>query len=331
LQKFKALWVEEQLDGTFSQHITEREMEALPNGELLVEVLYSSLNYKDALSARGNKGVTRNYPHTPGIDAVGRVISCATSLFQAGDEVIVTGYDLGMNTAGGFGQLIRVPAAWALPLPGGMSLRESMILGTAGFTAALCVEKLIRMGVGTDHGEVLVTGASGGLGSVAVALLAKLGYHVVASTGKKNQHELLKSLGAESVISREELSEASPKPLLKERWAAAVDVAGGETLSNILKTLKFQGSVASCGLVSSPAFNATVLPFILRGINLLGVDSVNLPITAKQPIWEMLANEWRLDSLDQLVTEIGFDKLISSLNKVSKGESVGRIVLDLKT
>ncbi len=329
MQKFKALWVEEQADNHFNKSIVDRDANSLPDGELLIQVHYSSLNYKDALSARGNKGVTRSYPHTPGIDAAGIVLSSNSSQFKIGEQVVVTGYDLGMNCSGGFGQLIRVPASWAVRLPEKLSLRESMILGTAGFTAAICVDKLLSSGLKPEQGEVLVTGASGGVGAVAVALLSKLGFRVVASTGKEEQRDFLQSLGAIAVINRAELAETSNKPLLKDRWAGAVDVVGGEPLFNIVKSLKYGGSVACCGLVGSPVFNASVFPFILRGVNLLGVDSVNLPITTKQALWDKLANDWYLDCLDLLVTEIGYDKLIDSLDSVFKGESVGRLVLNL--
>lgn len=329
MQKFKALWVEEQVDNHFNKSIVERDAKSLPDGELLIQVHYSSLNYKDALSARGNKGVTRSYPHTPGIDAAGIVLSSNSSQFKVGEKVVVTGFDLGMNSSGGFGQLIRVPAMWVVRLPAQLSLRESMILGTAGFTAAICVDKLLNSGLKPEHGEVLVTGASGGVGAVAVALLSKLGYQVVASTGKDAQRDFLQSLGAIAVINRAELAETSNKPLLKERWAGAVDVVGGEPLFNIVKALKYGGSVVCCGLVGSPVFNASVFPFILRGVNLLGADSVNLPIITKQALWDKLANAWHLDCLDLLVTEIGYDKLIESLDCVFKGESVGRLVLNL--
>ena len=329
MSQFKALWVEEQEGGIFTTAIVERNVDDLPEGDLLIEVDWSSLNYKDALSAKGNKGVTRNYPHTPGIDAAGKVVSCRSGKFQSGDEVIVIGYDLGMNTAGGFGQRIRVPENWAVQLPKGLSLKDSMIIGTAGFTAALCIEKLLHMGLKADQGEVLVTGATGGVGIVAVNLLAQLGFTVAASTGKVEQAELLKQLGAASVIPRQELSEANNRPLLKERWAAAVDVVGGSTLVNIQKSLNYGASVACCGLVGSPELNATVFPLILRGINVLGVDSVNLPLATKAALWQRLATDWKPAGLNQLVTEISFAELIPSLDKVYKGEAVGRMVLKL--
>ena len=329
MESFKALWIEEIAENDYSANIIDRSLDELPEGEVLVQVQFSSLNYKDALSSKGNKAVTRNYPHTPGIDAAGTVVSSKSSEFSSGDEVIVTGYDLGMNTSGGFGQLIRVPANWVVKRPAGLALRESMILGTAGFTAALCVEKLIANGVTPDSGDVLVTGATGGVGIVAVALLHKLGYRVVASTGKESRHSWLKEIGASEVIARDVLSEENPRPMLKEQWAGAVDVVGGETLLNVVKSLKYGGSVACCGLVQSPSFKASVLPFILRGVNLLGVDSVMLPLGIKNAIWEKLADEWKIDELNRLCNEIGFAELAGSLERVFKGEATGRYVLNL--
>ena len=327
---FKALWIEETPEGKFIPGVVERQVDQLPPGDVLVDVHFSSLNYKDALSARGNKGVTRNYPHTPGIDAAGVVLSSSSAEFKPGDEVIVIGYDLGMNTAGGFGQRIRVPAGWVVRQPAGLSPRQAMILGTAGFTAALCVEKLLQMGLKPEQGEVLVTGATGGVGSVAVGLLAKLGFRVVASTGKSVETPMLKSLGAAQVIDRQELTEPNNRPLLKERWAAAVDVVGGETLVNILKSLTYGGSVAACGLVGSPSLPASVFPFILRGVNLLGVDSVNQPLSTKQMLWNKLATEWLLPGLDSIGKDIDFDQLIDSLEAVFRGQVAGRLVLDLR-
>ena len=327
--EFKALQVSEVTEKEFTSTIVERSVDELPEGEVLIEVSYSSINYKDALSASGNKGVTRNYPHTPGVDASGIVRSSSSDNFKPGDEVIVTGYDLGMNTAGGFGQYIRVPAAWVLACPEGLNLRDAMILGTAGFTAALCVEKLIANGLAPDAGDVLVTGATGGVGIVAVMLLKALGYRVVASTGKNSAHDTLLQLGASEILDRAELSEANPRPLLKERWAAAVDVAGGDTLSNVIKALNYGASVAACGLVQSPILQASVLPFILRGVNLLGIDSVELPLDSKQAVWAKLAGEWKLAGLDAICTEIGLEQLDTSLSSVLAGQATGRFLLNL--
>lgn len=329
MTRFKALQVTEEGSAQFKTAVIERSVDDLPAGDILIKVSFSSLNYKDALSASGNKGVTRQFPHTPGIDAAGVVTKSDEASFQQGDEVIVIGYDLGMNTAGGFGQYIRVPAGWVVKLPQGITVREAMIMGTAGFTAALCVEKLIMNGVTPESGPVLVTGATGGVGIIAVALLHKLGYRVCASTGKADSHELLRSLGADDVIDRALLGSENPKPLLSEQWAGAVDVVGGETLANVIKSIRYGGSVACCGLVQSPAFTATVLPFILRGVNLLGVDSVQLPLPRKAALWQKLASDWKLSNLETLGHEIGFDELEESLRQVLSGGATGRYLLNL--
>ncbi|MDP1932443.1 MAG: YhdH/YhfP family quinone oxidoreductase [Gammaproteobacteria bacterium] len=329
---FKCFRVSEKADGDSSRFIgerSERKLSELPPGDVLIKVHYSSLNYKDALSANGNKSVTRQYPHTPGIDAAGTVVNSDIAQFKCGDQVLVTGYDLGMNTDGGFSEYIRVPATWVLPLPVGLTLHHSMVLGTAGFTAALCVEKLIQTGLSPDKGEILVTGATGGVGVIAVALLAKLGYTVTACTGKHNQESFLKDIGATSIIDRAGLAEPSTRPLLKERWAGAVDVAGGELLWNILKSLQYGGSVACCGLVGAPTLNATVFPFILRGVNLLGVDSVNLPLEKKGAIWALLASSWALPKLETIGTDITLWELAESLQTILAGRAVGRMILNL--
>lgn len=325
---FRAFEAYEAEAGRFASRIVERDTEALPPGELLVRVRYSSVNYKDALSAAGRRGVTRAYPHTPGIDAAGEVERSASAAFRPGDRVIVSGYDLGMNTPGGFGRYVRAPAAWAAPLPEGLDLRESMILGTAGLTAALCVERLRANGL--ESGEVLVTGASGGVGCVAVALLAMQGFSVTAATGKPEAAGLLRELGAAEVIDRAELPGPEGRPLLKPRWAGAVDVAGGGTLAGVLKSLAYGGAAAACGLVDSPSFPGSVLPFILRGVSLLGVDSAELPIAAKRAAWARLAGEWKPPGLERLVRrEVGLEELDGCLRTVLAGGAAGRFLLDL--
>ena len=323
---FKALVISEDGQGGYQQSLCERDFDSLPAGEVLIRVRYSSLNYKDALSATGNKGVTRRYPHTPGIDVAGVVEQSAVSEFVAGDEVIVTGYDLGMNTSGGFAQYVRVPAAWLLKRPKGLSLRESMALGTAGLTAALCVEKLEQAGLTPSAGPVLVTGATGGVGSIAVALLASRGYEVVACSGKADAVEWLKSLGAREVIAREQLQEGSEKPLLKEQWGGAVDTVGGEILFNVVKSLRYGASVACCGLTAGTGFKASVLPFILRGVNLLGVDSVELPLVVKASMWDKLSLQWKLD-LTPLVEEIGLEQLPAAIARILAGQVRGRVLV----
>ena len=323
---FKALVISEDGQGGYQQSLCERDFDSLPAGEVLIRVRYSSLNYKDALSATGNKGVTRRYPHTPGIDVAGVVEQSAVSEFVAGDEVIVTGYDLGMNTSGGFAQYVRVPAAWLLKRPKGLTLRESMALGTAGLTAALCVEKLEQAGLTPSAGPVLVTGATGGVGSIAVALLASRGYDVVACSGKADAAEWLKSLGAREVIAREQLQEGSEKPLLKEQWGGAVDTVGGDILFKVVKSLRYGASVACCGLTAGTGFKASVLPFILRGVNLLGVDSVELPLVVKASMWDKLSLQWKLD-LTSLVEEIGLEQLPAAIARILAGQVRGRVLV----
>jgi acrylyl-CoA reductase (NADPH) len=327
---YKAFEVREETEKKFVGAIVEKSALELVEGSVSIEVHYSSVNYKDALSASGSKAVTREYPHVPGIDAAGTVLASTDSNFAVGDEVVVTGYDLGMNTAGGFGQQVTVPGGWVTKLPVGLSLRDSMVLGTAGLTAGLCVNKLLLNGITPEAGKVLVTGATGGVGIIACALLVKLGFEVVASTGKLAETAKLTALGVSEVISREAFSEENPRPMLKESYAAAVDVAGGTTLVNVIKSLSYGGSVAACGLVDSPALSATVLPFILRGVNLLGVDSVELPLAQKQQVWNLFANEWALTDIDSLAETIVLAELPAVLAKVLAGGAIGRYVLDLR-
>jgi len=327
---YKAFEVREETEKKFVGAIVEKSALELVEGSVSIEVHYSSVNYKDALSASGSKAVTREYPHVPGIDAAGTVLASTDSNFAVGDEVVVTGYDLGMNTAGGFGQQVTVPGGWVTKLPVGLSLRDSMVLGTAGLTAGLCVNKLLLNGITPEAGKVLVTGATGGVGIIACALLVKLGFEVVASTGKLAEAAKLTALGVSEVISREAFSEENPRPMLKESYAAAVDVAGGTTLVNVIKSLSYGGSVAACGLVDSPALSATVLPFILRGVNLLGVDSVELPLAQKQQVWNLFANEWALTDIDSLAETIVLAELPAVLAKVLDGGAIGRYVLDLR-
>ena len=325
---FRAFRVAKTADRQFVRSVEQQDTADLPPGELLIDVAYSSLNYKDSLSATGNPGVTRSFPHTPGIDAAGTVAESAVESFKAGDAVVVIGFDLGMNTPGGFGQKIRVPAGWAVPMPAGLDARTSMILGTAGFTAALCVHKLEAAGMAPSGGPVLVTGATGGVGSVAVKLLAKLGYEVHAATGKTAQHGFLRDLGAAEILGRDAALAGSDRPLLKETWGGVVDTVGGEILVNAVKSLRYGASLAACGLVASPNIPATVLPFILRHVNLLGVDSVELPLPRKAEIWGRLAGPWRLDRLDELATPLKLDDLSAAIDRILAGEMVGRGLVD---
>jgi len=326
---FQALQVRQNKQGAFMREIIQRDIDDLPPGELLIRVQYSSLNYKDALSASGHAGVTKSYPHTPGIDAAGIVEQSLVEGFSKGDEVIVTGYDLGMNTAGGFAQYIRVPESWAVKKPAGLTLRSSMCLGTAGLTAAICLDKLQKAGLAPSSGQVLVTGASGGVGSIAVALLAGQGYQVVAVTGKDEQEAFLKNLGAEQVLPRSTLQEGPGKPLLKAQWAGAVDCVGGDILFNLIKSLRYNGSVACCGLTAGVNFNANVLPFILRGVNLLGVDSVEQPQAYKALIWQRLSDDWQVPHLDSLVREVALADLSEQIDIILSGQQIGRVLVRL--
>jgi len=327
-QSFKSMVVSETAEKTFPREIREKALADLPAGELIIEVKYSSLNYKDALSATGNKGVTRKYPHTPGVDAAGVVVSSTTQSFAAGDQVIVTGFDLGMNTPGGFGQYISIPSTWALKLLQGLTLKESMSYGTAGLTAALCIIRLMAGGLSQDSGEVLVTGATGGVGSIAVAILAKLGFNVVAATGKQSEHGFLSALGAKTIIPREEANDTSGRPLLKPRWAGVVDTVGGNILATALKSAKYGGLAAACGNAMSADLNVNVFPFILRGVSLLGVDSVETPMRARIMAWRKLAGEWKID-LSTIVTECSLEELNPKIDQILKGGIRGRVLVDL--
>lgn len=325
MNTFRAFRVEER-DGAVVRGLRELPASALPDHDVTVRVRFSSLNYKDALSASGHRGVTRSYPHTPGIDAAGVVVASRDARFREGDEVIVTSYDLGMNTPGGFGELIRVPGDWVLPLPAGLSPRAAMALGTAGLTAGLSVDALQRAGVAPGDGPVVVTGASGGVGSLAVALLSALGHEVVASTGSEDAAPLLEALGAARTQPREELGEATDRPMLKPVWAGAVDTVGGATLANVLKSLRWGGAVAACGLVQGPELELTVYPFILRGVSLLGVDSAECPMARRREIWQRFAGEWRLE-LSRLVSEIGLEELDGAIDTILAGRTRGRVLV----
>jgi len=329
-KKFKALVVREDEEQQFHRTVEERPISELPPGEVLIRVYFSSLNYKDALSASGNRGVTKAYPHTPGIDAAGVVVAASTTdQFSEGDEVICMGYDLGMNTSGGFAEYISVPNDWVLSKPAGLSLYEAMQIGTAGFTAAQCVESLMSLGVRPDQGPVLVTGATGGVGSTAVALLSKLGFQVTAVTGKESEHAFLKELGAVNVLARKQATGRAGAALLRERWAGAVDTVGGELLAGAVKATRYGGAVACCGNAASGDLPLTVYPFILRGICLVGIDSASCPMVRREEIWQNLADGWRLSMLDGLTTRISLEQLDQYIEAMLAGKTTGRIVVDL--
>lgn len=327
--RFKAMIVAETAEGAFERCIGERTIAELPQGDVLIRVQYSSLNYKDALSASGNKGVTRHYPHTPGIDAAGEVVLSDDDRFRKGDPVLITGYDLGMNTAGGFGGMIRVPADWVVPLPAGLGPKESMIYGTAGFTAGLGVHHLLSSGLTPDQGEVLVTGATGGVGSLAVAILAKLGFAVVAASGKGDQNDYLKGLGASRCVDREAVVDASKRPLLKQQWAGVFECVGGPALETALRATQPHGVVVCCGNVASGELHMTVYPFILRGVRLIGIDSATTGMPLRRQVWDRLADDWRPEGLHSLASEIAMGELDDHIERMLRGQQVGRRVVTL--
>ncbi|MDJ0783343.1 MAG: YhdH/YhfP family quinone oxidoreductase [Desulfosarcinaceae bacterium] len=328
---FKALIVSESTTDTpkFERRIGTRQVADLPPGDVLIQVHYSSLNYKDALSASGNKGVTRQYPHTPGIDAAGEVILSEDDRFRSGQQVLVTGYDLGMNTAGGFGERIRVPADWVVPIPEGLSSRTAMIYGTAGFTAGLGVHLLLDSGLRPDEGEILVTGATGGVGSLAVAILAKIGFSVVAASGKSDQQTFLERLGAARCVERDTVVDTSSRPLLKQQWAGVFECVGGPALETAIRATKTHGTVVCCGNVAAAELRLTVYPFILRGVRLIGIDSATAGMSLRRQVWDRLAGEWRPDGLEDLAAEIGLAELENNIGLILQGKQVGRKVVRL--
>lgn len=328
-KEFKAFLVEKHEDQKITSGVQTRNIHDLPPGNLLIKVAYSSLNYKDALSATGHPGVTKRFPHTPGIDAVGEVVCCQDDSFKTGDKVLVTGYDLGMDTDGGWGEYIRIPSSWGVPLPPGLTAVEAMTLGTAGFTAALSLFELEQSGVTPSSGEILVTGATGGVGSIAVSILSKAGYNVMAATGKTSEEDFLRTLGANEVISYQNLKSGSERPMMKERWGGVIDVVGGEILTAAIKSTRYLGSVTCCGLVLSPDLTMNVYPFILRGVRLIGIDSVNCPPETRFKIWERLSGSWKPEKLNTLNIELPLEGLGEKIHDILHGKSKGRIVVKL--
>lgn len=325
--KYKALIVEE-INGAFESSVQVLNTDDLQKGEVIVQVHYSSLNYKDALSVSGNKGITKKYPHTPGIDAAGKVVFSENEKFQIGDEVIVTGYDLGMNTAGGFGQYIRIPAEWVVKLPIGLTLKESMIIGTAGFTAGISISRLVEL-VKPSDGKVLVSGATGGVGSVALSILSKIGYDAVAISGKDTEYEFINSLGAVEIFPRSQFQEVDTRPMLSAQYAGAIDTVGGPILENILKSLQPLGAVTTCGSVSSTQLNMTVFPFILRGISLIGISAQNYPTSLRSGLWNKLANEWKPDNIVDLYNEISISEINEAVSRILVGKLKGRTIIKM--
>lgn len=325
---FKAFVVTEE-EGTYIREVKSKLVSDLPEGDLLIKVHYSSLNYKDALSGSGNKGVTRKYPHTPGIDAVGTVVSSKTNKFKADDKVIVTSYDLGMNIDGGFGQFISIPENWAVKLPENLSMKEAMTLGTAGLTAGMSILRLTEK-VKPEDGIIVVSGATGGVGALSVSILKKLGYRVAAITGKETARDYLMNLGAETIIMREDFESMDNKPLLKPAFAGGIDTVGGVILENIIKSTNPMGVIICCGNVASPKLDLTVFPFILRGVSLIGIDSQNYPMTYRERVWNKLAKDWKPDNLADIATEITLNELSEKIDLMLNGKLKGRTVINME-
>jgi len=328
-KSYKALRVF-QSEKDFITKVVTRNTSNLPDGDVLICVHYSSLNYKDALSAAGKPGVTKNYPHTPGIDAAGVVAESKSDDFEEGDEVICTSYDLGMNTDGGFGEYIRVPADWVLPLPKNLTLKESMQLGTAGLTAGIGVYKLHQSHLNSENGPVLVTGATGGVGSLAVAMLAKSGFKVIAATGKLDQTDYLKTLGASEVIDRDQVRDDSGRPLLSSRWAGAIETVGGPILDTVIRSAQHNGVITCCGNVVTHELNTNVYPFILRGVHLLGIDSGICKMPFRKTIWQKLADEYKPNMLNEIAKPVELNDLQAEIKKMLEGGQVGRKFVVMK-
>ena len=328
IEDFKAFVVREKKNNVFSSGIETKKFEELPNHDVTIKVKYSSLNYKDALSSLGNKGVTKLYPHTPGIDASGIVISSRNKKFHEGDQVVVTGYDLGMNTPGGFSECIRVPSDWVVKLPETISLKYAMAIGTAGLTAALCIDLLLKNSK-IEKRHAVVTGSTGGVGSIAIQLLSKLGAEITAVTGKNESEDFLSSLGASTIMSRKELFDQFRQPLSKGLYDLAIDVVGGEILSGLLTCLRRDGVIACCGNVGGVNFNTNVFPFILRGNKLLGADSAERDLKQKEFLWKKLSTDWLIDDMDKFSRTIGLSELEEEIRTIYEGKQTGRVIISI--
>ena len=328
MKKFRAFIASKLNNGNFKYSVSEKLISDLPEGNLLIKVKYSSLNYKDALSASGAFGITKEYPHTPGIDVGGIIEKSESSDFPAGTKVIVTGFDLGVNTCGGFAEYVRVPSEWAIKCPKKLTIKESMMIGTAGLTAGLCIAK-IENHMQLDSMNVIVSGATGGVGAIAIKLLNNLGAIVTGITGKKNEEKFLKSLGCDKVIERKLFIESTQSPLNKGLYDAAVDVAGGKILSCIIACMNYNGIITACGNVAGPKFETTVFPFILRANQLVGIDSATSPIEFRQKIWDNFSSTWKLNDLDKICKIVSLNELKVEIEKILKGEQKGRILVKI--
>lgn len=327
-ETFKALLLEEN-EGKVRAAIADVDEGRLPAGDVTVRVAYSTLNYKDGMVLKGIGRLVKEYPHVPGIDVAGTVERSDSPDFKAGDPVICTGWRVGEVHWGGYAQRARLKSEWLVKLPAGLTLQRAMAIGTAGFTAMQCILALEQHGLAPEKGEVVVSGAAGGVGSVAVAILAKLGYKVAAVTGRRELETYLTGLGATTVLDRKELSEAPKRPMLSERWAGAVDTVGSTTLAAILASLRYGGSAAACGLAGGSDLPATVVPFLLRGINLLGIDSVFCPMPMRRAIWDRLTHDLPMDRLDQATTVVPLGEVVEAGGRILKGDVRGRIVVDV--
>lgn len=325
---FKGILIQKNDKGYYAE-LTNIDESELPEGDVTVKVDYSSLNYKDGLAISGKSPVVRQFPMVPGIDLVGTVIESSTDKYQIGDHVLLNGWGVGEKHWGGLAQVARLNSQWLIPLPKGLAAKHAMAVGTAGYTAMLAVMALEKNGITPETGKVLVTGANGGVGSFAIAILAKLGYQVIASTGRPEEADYLMALGATEIIDRKELSE-SGKPLMKERWAAAIDSVGSNTLANVCASTAYGGTVAACGLAQGMDFNTTVAPFILRGITLAGIDSVMRPYQDRVEAWKRIADIIDPALFDRIATEIPLEDAIPAAMKLMEGKIRGRVVVNLK-
>ena len=327
MNSFRALIAEKRGDDEVVRELSTLELDALPEGEVTVRVAFSSVNFKDALATTAKGQVAQISPLVPGIDLAGEVVESSVPGVSEGQQVLAHGYEIGVARHGGYAEYARVPADWVVPMPEGLDAREAMALGTAGYTAALSVHRMEERGLAPDQGPVLVTGATGGVGSVAVGILAERGYEVVGATGTESEHDYLRGLGASEVVSREEVTAESDRPLEKERWAGAVDPVGGPALAYIMRTLRYGGVAAVSGLTGGVALKATILPFILRGVSVLGVDSVATPIELRRAVWERLGGDLRPRGLEDMIEEVSLEGVEEVLDRILTGGVRGRTVV----